>query len=922
MIGTRLGPYEITGSLGAGGMGEVYRARDTKLHRDVAIKVLPAAVADNPRRLLRFEREARALAALNHPNIATVYGIEEHAIVMELVLGEDLSQRLRRGALPLADALPIARQVAEALAAAHDAGIVHRDLKPANIKVKDDGTVKVLDFGLATRGAGDAGTGSDGGSETGSGSGSSSGSHDLAPTLTLGAGTTQDGAVVGTAAYMAPEQARGKVVDKRADIWAFGVVLFEMLAGRRPFVAGKGLDAADLMAHALTTEPDWSALPANTPRAIRRLLARCLEKDRKQRLHDIADARLEIDEAIAPRLPGEPVHRAPVVRGRWARRIAAATLCVGAGAALGWALWRTPAALPAVTYARLGISPAVELNAGGFHRSVVLPAGGAQTALAWSPDGRALAFIGIKDGVRQVFVRDLGSDAARPVAGSEGAQALTFAPDGAELAFWADNAISKVKIAGGPPVRICAAVQLAGLHWGATHLVFSLGSLWHVPASGGEPQALTQRSDLVRYATPFLLPGDDAILYTEHQKQWTSGDERVMVRSLGEAAEPKLLIRDAADARYLPTGHITFLRQGTLFVVPFDVRTREIRGEAVAVVKGIAQAVAAWDSDDLTLAGQYAISPQGMLAYVAGPLPSYPDRELVSVDRTGQITALGAPLRGYRNHVEVSPDGARLGVSIQTGNEIQPFVYDLARHTLSRIGDTLKGEVILAAWSRDDRIALQIIDDGTITAALTRPDVAAGVERVPDTTPFWASSLSAAGLLIGMRDGEIWIYPTNPGAPPATVFARTIAAETQPAWSPDGHWIAYMSDSTGRAEVYIRPYPGPGDAIMVSTDGGSSPAWHPNGRELFYLEPAAVQDRMMAVTLDARGRPGSPAALFSYARDGLFLGTTVLTPYAVAPHGQSFYAVRHVPRTATPVTELQVVFNWFEALKAQAPAAR
>ena len=291
-VGSRLGPYEILSVIGAGGMGEVYRARDTNLQREVAIKVLPAAMADNATRLLRFEREARALAALNHPNIASVYAIEGTAIVMELVEGEDLSLRLRRGALPLIDALTVARQVTEALAAAHDAGIVHRDLKPANIKVREDGAVKVLDFGLAKGAAADP----DAASAPGSGSGSGSG--DLPPTLTLNGDVTKDGAVLGTAAYMSPEQAKGKVVDKRADIWSFGVVLFEMLSGHRPFGTSGAPDAADTMARVLATEPDWHALPADTPPAIRRVLARCLTKDRKQRLHDIADARLEIDEVL------------------------------------------------------------------------------------------------------------------------------------------------------------------------------------------------------------------------------------------------------------------------------------------------------------------------------------------------------------------------------------------------------------------------------------------------------------------------------------------------------------------------------------------------------------------------------------------------------------------------------------------------
>ena len=417
-------------------------------------------MADNARRLLRFEREARALAALNHPNIATVYGIEDpstgsghgRALVMELVLGVDLSLRLKRGAIPLADALPIARQIAEALAAAHEAGIVHRDLKPANIKVREDGTVKVLDFGLAKDGALESG--SDDGPGSGSSSGSGSGSGD-ARTLTLGADLTEDGAVLGTAAYMAPEQAKGKPVDKRTDIWAFGVVVFEMLAGRKPFVAGDGTDTA---AHVLATEPEWRHLPAGTPPSIRRLLARCLTKDRKQRLHDIADARLEIDDALV-RAETEDADTGPARTDNGvARHLRGLVLALGgalAGIALGAALWDTPALETPATYVRLDVSPAAALDAGGVNPSVVLPTGGARTALAWSPDGRTLGYLGLSGGVRQVYLRDMSSRMARPLAGTEGAGALAFSPDGREVAFWVPGAIRKVSVAGGPPVKLC-----------------------------------------------------------------------------------------------------------------------------------------------------------------------------------------------------------------------------------------------------------------------------------------------------------------------------------------------------------------------------------------------------------------------------------------------------------------------------------
>jgi WD40 repeat protein len=923
-IGERLGPYEIVGVIGAGGMGEVYRARDTNLHREVAIKVLPSSMADNARRLVRFEREARALAALNHPNIAAVYGIEDagsahsRAIVMELVIGEDLSARIQRGRIAIADALPIARQVAEALAAAHDAGIVHRDLKPANIKVRADGTVKVLDFGLAKGGIADSatGSGSGSGSGTGSGAGSGSGSGDLPPTLTLGADLTQDGAVLGTAAYMAPEQAKGHEVDKRADIWAFGVVLFEMIAGARPFAGTSGMDAQETIAHILASDPDWAALPPSTPPSMRRLLARCLTKERRQRLHDIADARLDIDEAIAAPATGAVVDG---TRKGWGSGWLWAVAGLAVGIAIGIPMFSHSSQAPVVTHARLDVSPAEELNAAGVHPEVVLPVAGARTAMAWSPNGRTLAFIGVRSGVRQVYLRDLANDTARPLAGTEGALALTFSPSGEELAYFADGALRKVHIAGGPPAKICAAAFANGITWGATRIVFSEGALMWVLPNGGEIHKLTLPAELIRHSSPWLLPGDTALLYTEFQKQWTSGDERVMVQSLTPGVPPRVLVPQAADARYLPTGQLAFIRQGTLFVVPFDAGALELRGEPVAVLKDVAQAVVAWDSDDLTLAGQFAISPTGTLAYLSSTQRPYPPRELVAVDRAGQITSLGAPPANYRNHVDLSPDGGRIAVSVQGTTGIQLFAFDLARHNLSRLADLLAGEVMLGAWSRSDRIAVGVVDEGKITAAIVSPDSGAPVFPVANSTGFWPSSLTTEGLLVGMYFDGLWVYDTTkPGSHASQVVkAPPDKAATQPMWSPDGHWLAYTSNTTGRNEVYVRPYPGPSEATMVSTHGGLSPAWNPNARDLFYIEPGANQepDRMMTVTLTMPDHPGTPAALFSFSRRELFFGTSLLTPYAVSRDGQHFYAVRIPPRTGPLVTSIDLVLNWSEELK-------
>jgi len=915
--GTRLGPYEVVAQIGAGGMGEVYRARDTKLNRDVAIKVLPDAVGADPDRLARFEREAQALASLNHPNIAAVYAVEGRAIVMELVAGEDLSARIARGPIALAEALPLARQIADALAAAHEAGIVHRDLKPANIKVKDDGTVKVLDFGLAKALA------PDGANATAEAMNS--------PTLTARA--TQMGTILGTAAYMAPEQAKGKIVDKRADIWAFGVVLYEMLTGTRPFV---GEDVTDILAAVVRAEPDWTTLPAATPALVRRLLVRCLTKDVKQRLHDIADARLEIDETVAARTDAGSgdATRAPNANA-WPRGRALALSLVAflvGGLAVGTVVWRLkPAAAAPVAYVSLDVRPAEELNAGGSG-SVLVPAGGARTALAWSPDGRALAFVGRKAGVQQLYVRDLGSDAARPLPGTEGAQTPAFSPDGQWLAFAAAGAIHRVAIASGPPAKMCDVVgggAVNGITWGNGRLIYA-DARRLVGFSPSDPQcAATKVTDPspegVRHASPQILPGDTAVLYTEHGKNWTSGDEHVMVKRLPDGA-PQQLLPDAADARYLPTGHVVFLRQGTLFAVGFDAATLTVRGLPVALLNEVSQTVAVSMASDLTLAGQFAISPQGTLAYVSRPLVWSNALERIAIDRRGNITPRG-PLNGSYGSSALSPSGTQLAVPVASGKEFRLYLDDLTRGgALTLLAGAAKGEVSYPAWSRDNRLAFSAYEGGTNHVVLIRPGTSTPPEVVPDSTGFAPGSWSRDGhLLAGTRAGDLWILSPD-DTPKLRPFLQTAdASESNPAWSPDGHWLAYQSNATRRAEIYVRPYPGPGSATLVSTSGGSSPAWNPNGRELFYYAPgpgAGPERRMMAVNMATPLHPGSPEPLFPFSSDVLRIGCAPTTCYAVSPDGQQFFGGKGQPQAPNPVTHVTVVLNWFEAVKSKLAPGR
>ncbi len=697
--GIRLGPYEITAQIGAGGMGEVYRATDTNLKRPVAIKVLPHSVAGEPDRLARFQREAEVLAALNHPNIAQIYGLEKSdgaiSLVMELVEGPTLADRIAQGAIPVEEALPIAKQIVDALEAAHERGIIHRDLKPANIKLRPDGTVKVLDFGLAKAIEPAA----------------ASTVRSLAPTITTPA-MTQSGVILGTAAYMSPEQARGKPVDQRVDIWAFGCVLFEMLAGRRAFA---GDEVADVLANVLAREPEWRALPAGTPPAVRRLITRCLTKDPRERLHHIADARLELQDALAVS-PADDVAAAsarPPKPMSWLMpALISGVVALVAGLVAGAVVWRRPAPHASVVRLTLDSAPADEITTGSVLN--MLRAGGLP-ALAWSPIGQTLAFIGSRLGVQQVYLRDLTSGEARSLDGTQGARAFAYSSDGEWIGFWTGSELRKIRVSGGPSARICAAVEVTGLTWGSTRLVFTTRyQMFEVSPDGGTPRALTESSK--RRSTPFLLPGETALLYTEYGKPFTSGDEQVMIRRLVAGAEPQLLLPEAADARYLPTGHLAFMRQGTLFVVRFDAQTFELRGSPVAVVSNVAQSAAAWFADDLTLTGQFAISPEGTLAYVPSPSVSLPTSDLVRVNRRGDVSTLGAPPNAYRERVEVSPDGTMLAVSVQSTTDVRLFLYDMARGTLApAFPQQAARDTIRPIWSASGPIAMQVFRSGEAT---------------------------------------------------------------------------------------------------------------------------------------------------------------------------------------------------------------
>ena len=878
--GTWVGQYEVKSQIGGGGMGEVYRAHDTKLNRDVALKVLPAEVANDPDRLARFRREAQVLASLNHPHIAAIYGVEEsegvQALVLELVEGPTLAECIAHGSLALVgrpewgawtrglvvdEALPVARQIAEALEAAHDLGVVHRDLKPANIKVMTDGTVKILDFGLAKALSGDI-------EIERADSGSS-------PTISsLG---TRAGIILGTPAYMSPEQARGALVDRRTDIWAFGAVLFEMITGQQAF---SGQTLTDTLAAVIRAEMDWRVLPPTTPPGLRKLLRHCLEKDSKRRLPHIGAARLELDDVLAATTDTVEIEVTPAWRRALPWTITAVAVVIAS--AVTWTLMRAPAPDQRVTRLSVAVPPDTTLS----------PTTSANVAL--SPDGSRLAFTTGDGESARLYLREMDELEATFVEGSEGASGPFFSSDGQWIGFFAGGQLQKAPTDGGSPI-VVADTSESGDFGGAWEpddtIIYSPGyssGLHRISSSGGEPDVLTSpdsASGELGHWYPHLLPDGDTLLFTVY----ASPLERIRTDSLSLTTGERRTILDAATfVQYVPTGHLIYpAPTNSLMAVPFDLTTLEVTGPATPVLEDVV-----FGSDANS---QFSFSGDGAFAYVpASTLAA--EQMLVWVDRDGTVRPVTEERRRYAQP-EFSPDGQRLAVRIEDPRS-DIWVLEMERGTLTKVtfNEGLENSPL---WTpAGDR--LLFASETPVYDLFWRPPDGSGEANVLYPSPYdkHAKSLSPDGSLLAFTethpetDRDIWILPLEEGGE-LQPFVRTPFSELEPVFSPDGNWIAYQSNESGRFEIYVQAYPGPGGKQQISTDGGVEPRWAENGTELFYRN--GPQMIVVEVETGSELSASAPTVLF----EGDFLAEQWTRNYDVTASGSSWSPTTPTPRSPT-----------------------
>jgi Tol biopolymer transport system component len=909
--GTRLGAYEIQIAIGVGGMGEVYQARDLKLDRSVALKILPESFAHDPDRLARFQREAKALAALNHPNIAIIHGFEEahgiQALVMELVEGPTLADRIAEGPIPLDDALPIAKQIADALEAAHEQGIIHRDLKPANVKLRPDGTVKVLDFGLAKL--------------VEVPSAARPVDVTASPTITSPALMTGIGVLLGTAAYMSPEQAKGRPADKRSDVWAFGCVLYEMLTGARAFA---GDDVSDTLAAVLRGEPDWRRLPTETPTSIRRLLRRCLEKDRKRRLSDAADARLEVDDALLSPTPDAQTDATPALRvPLWRKAIpAAAVIIVGLAAGYGGWTLKPSAPRPVARFA-INLTEGDTFTAG-------------RNWVALSPDGTRLAYAANN----RLYLLEKDQLTATPIAGGQTAVLASprnpfFSPDGQSIGFWEAGQLKKVSVSGGAPVILCAiSPPPFGATWATDNtILFGDGNtgIWRVSGNGGTAERIITVDAGQRTHGPQLLPDGRTVLFTLAQS--ASWDEaQIVVQSL-DGGTRKTVIGGGTDGRYLATGHLVYALGETVLAVPFDTTSLSIRGGPVPIIEGVRRQTGATSAP-----AQFAVSSEGTLAYV--PLESSTPalRTLAWVDRRGREEAIPAPPRSYRQP-RISLDGTRLAVVFPDEKQnVDIWVWGVAGGTWTRVTSDpdSDGEPV---WTPDgQRLIFTSMRTGEISLYRQAANGTGIAERLIELNRQSSAmpGISPDGRHVVLREAEsgnsyIAIVDLGPDrgrqALPIRVgeskpLVKSEFEEYNAEISPDGRWLAYQSNRSGTFEVYVQPFPDVASGLWpVSTTGGTEPVWARDGRELFYRAPNGA---VMGVSI----MPGSPwkaspptqlFAATSYTLAGV--GTGLSRTYDVSPDGRRFLMMKNsdAPTQTSTAPRIVVVQNWFEELKRLAP---
>ena len=913
-VGSRLGHYDVTALIGEGGMGQVYRATDTQLGRDVALKILPDAFASDPDRLARFQREAQVLASLNHPGIAAIYGLEQshdtQALVLELVEGPTLADRIAKGPIPLDEALPIAKQIAEALEAAHEAGVIHRDLKPANIKVREDGTVKVLDFGLAKA------------LDT-----TPEGDPSQSPTLTAAA--TQMGVILGTAAYMSPEQASGKAVDRRADVWAFGVVLYEMLTGGRPF---DGVDVSKTLAHVIAIDPDLSVLPKTVPPVLSTFLRGCLAKNPKQRVQAIGDVRLAMEGAFdtAASTASAPTAAPPL---RLWRRPIPAIAALGLVITTALAVWSAsrPTAAPAESIRRFA------LDIGPVSPIPIVAVG---AMLAWSPDGTRLVYAANVAGTHQLYLRTLDDLEAHPIAGTENAYDPFFSPDGEWVGFSVvvgpgDGELKRIAVGGGAPLTLCECFSFQGATWladgtivGTPRIERSAPTLHRIPEGGGTPDPLTTldaESGDRAHIWPHALPGGTHVLFTILPGRATDGaipdadTGRVAVLSL-DTGEHHVVVEGGYNARYVPTGHLVFGRQGAVWGVPFDLDRLATTGPEELLLQAI-------EVNERTGTMALSVSGDGTLVYRPGGAVSGALAEgggtPVWVDRTGRATPIGVRRSGVQ-FPRLSPDDTRLAMAVTSGQGQDIWVEDLDRGSSTRLTDD--GTALNPAWSPDgDRVfftSASLSSFGLHSRAADASDERQAFltgDRGTGMAPFsWTPDGQALFFWEGtLRGGDIWTVSPDGDRSPYLVGANDF---TTPDLSPDGQWLAYASDESGQLEISVHRYPDQGGKVTVSSGGGREPRWSPAGRELFYRSLAGDRMMVVAVTTDPTFSLSRPEVLFEF--DNARIAGRARN-YDVSSDGQRFVMISGMldaeAESGPADTTLILVENWFEELNRLVP---